>query len=103
VIRHPEIKRELYHGEFWSDGGYVGIVGEGINADIIRDYIKKQGRKTNQLKLVDFVQGGWFRCLTLPKADLPEGQTFGGRELHLKNSFNFFCLPKFLRSQDLFV
>ena len=54
-IRHPEIKKELYHGEFWSDGGYVGTVGEGINADIIRDYIKKQGRKGDQLKLIDFV------------------------------------------------
>jgi len=52
--RHPVIKEELYHGEFWSDGGYVGTVGEGTNADIIRDYIKKQGRKGNQLKLVDF-------------------------------------------------
>jgi putative transposase len=53
--RHPEIKKELYHGEFWSDGGYVGTVGEGINADIIRGYIKRQGRKGNQLRLVEFV------------------------------------------------
>ena len=55
-LRHPEIKRELYHGEFWSDGGYAGTVGEGINADIIRNYIKKQGRKDDQLKLIDFVK-----------------------------------------------
>ena len=54
-IRHPEIKKELYHGEFWSDGGYAGTVGEGINADIIRKYIKEQGRQADQLKLVDFV------------------------------------------------
>ena len=54
-IRHPEIKRELYHGEFWSDGGYVGTVGEGTNADIIRQYIKRQGRKGDQLKLINFV------------------------------------------------
>ena len=52
--RHPIIKKELYHGEFWSDGGYVGTVGEGINGDIIRNYIKNQGRKDNQLKLIDF-------------------------------------------------
>ncbi|MDP2947754.1 MAG: IS200/IS605 family transposase [Nanoarchaeota archaeon] len=52
--RHSEIKKELYHGEFWSDGGYVGTVGEGINGDIIRNYIKSQGRKTNQLKLFEF-------------------------------------------------
>ena len=53
--RHPEIKAELYHGEFWSDGGYVGTVGEGINGDIIRNYIKNQGRKGNQLRLINFI------------------------------------------------
>ena len=53
--RYPEIKKELWGGEFWSDGGYVGTVGEGINADIIRKYIAKQGRKSDQLKLVEFL------------------------------------------------
>ncbi len=52
---HEEIKKELYGGEFWSDGGYVSTIGEGINADIIREYIKKQGRKGNQLKLFSFI------------------------------------------------
>ena len=52
--RHPKIKEKLYHGEFWSDGGYVGTVGEGINGDIIRNYIKNQGRKGWQLRLDNF-------------------------------------------------
>ncbi len=52
--RFPEIKKELWGGEFWSDGGYIGTVGEGANADIIRKYIKNQGRNDNQLKLLDF-------------------------------------------------
>ncbi len=43
--RHPELKKELYGGEFWSDGGYVGTVGEGINADIIRIYVKNHTLK----------------------------------------------------------
>ena len=51
---HPDLKKELWGGEFWSDGGYVGTIGEGINAEIIRNYIKKQGRKEGQLKLIDF-------------------------------------------------
>ncbi len=51
---YPELKKELWGGEFWSDGGYVATVGEGVNADIIREYIKKQGRKGEQLKLFDF-------------------------------------------------
>ena len=53
--KYPSLKKDLWGGEFWSDGGYVGTVGEGINAEIIRDYIKKQGRKGEQLKLFDLV------------------------------------------------
>ena len=52
---HPDLKEELWGGEFWSDGGYVGTVGEGVNAEIIREYIRKQGKKGEQLKLFDFV------------------------------------------------
>mgnify|MGYP001563019252 FL=1 len=53
--KHPDLKKELWGGEFWSDGGYVGTVGEGVNAELIRNYIKSQGRKGEQLKLFDFV------------------------------------------------
>ena len=52
---YPDLKKELWGGEFWSDGGYVGTVGEGINGDIIRNYIKNQGRKGDQLKLINFI------------------------------------------------
>ena len=52
--QYPDLKKELWGGEFWSDGGFVGTVGEGINADIIRKYIEKQGRKAAQLKLFEF-------------------------------------------------
>ena len=50
----PDLKKELWGGEFWSDGGYVGTVGEGANADVIRGYIQKQGRKGTQLRLDNF-------------------------------------------------
>ena len=52
--KFPEIKKELWGGELWSDGGYIGTVGEGANAEIIRKYIQKQGRKGDQLRLLDF-------------------------------------------------
>ena len=52
--KYPEIKKELWGGEFWGDAGYIGTVGEGVNADIIRNYIKKQGRHNSQVKLSDF-------------------------------------------------
>lgn len=52
--KFPELRDELWGGEFWSDWGYIGTVGEGVNADIIRKYIKKQGRDASQLKLSNF-------------------------------------------------
>lgn len=53
--KFPDLKKELWGGEFWSDGGYVATVGEGVNAEIIRKYIQCQGRKGKQLKLIDFI------------------------------------------------
>ncbi|MBI4044361.1 MAG: transposase [Candidatus Diapherotrites archaeon] len=56
--RFKWLKEELWGGEFWSDGGYIGTVGEGVNADIIRRYIEKQGKKfdKSQMRLTDFVK-----------------------------------------------
>ena len=28
--KFPEVKKQLWGGEFWSDGGYVGTVGDGV-------------------------------------------------------------------------
>jgi putative transposase len=50
----PELEKDLWGGEFWNDGGYIGTVGEGVNAEIIRKYIQNQGRITAQLKLSEF-------------------------------------------------
>lgn len=55
----PEIKKSLWGGEFWSDGGYIGTVGEGVTAEIIRDYIERQGTSEEkegykQMNLMDF-------------------------------------------------
>jgi REP element-mobilizing transposase RayT len=51
---YPEIKEELRSGKVWSDLGYFGNVGEWVNAEIIRNYIKKQVKDINQLKLSCF-------------------------------------------------
>ncbi len=45
LTRFPEIKEDLWGGEFWNDGGYVGTVGEGTTAEIVRNYILRQGSK----------------------------------------------------------
>ena len=54
--RFPQVKRELWGGEFWGDGYYVRTVGSEVTAAVIREYIKKQGQETQhksyeQLKL----------------------------------------------------
>ena len=49
----PEIRKELWGSEFWSDGGYIGTVGEGVTAEIIRDYIEKQGICLRKKKVIN--------------------------------------------------
>ncbi len=36
---HPEIKQELWGGEFWEDGYFVRTVGDKVTADVVRKYI----------------------------------------------------------------
>lgn len=54
VFKHcPEIKKELYGGEFWTDGYYIATVSGRGSRKVIENYIKKQGRANDvvQLKL----------------------------------------------------
>ena len=36
----PEVKKQLWGGEFWSDGYFVRSVGDKVTSDVIRRYIK---------------------------------------------------------------
>ena len=41
--KFPKLKREeLWGGEFWSDGKYIGTVGEATSEKTIRNYIRNQ-------------------------------------------------------------
>jgi putative transposase len=46
----PEVKKELWGGEFWSDGYYVGTVGERGNWSIVEKYVREQGKPNEELK-----------------------------------------------------
>ena len=37
---YPEVKRELWGGEFWEDGYFVRTVGDKVTADTIKKYIQ---------------------------------------------------------------
>jgi putative transposase len=51
----PQIKKELWGGEFWTDGYYIATISARGNKQVIINYINNQGRKqdVNQLKLFE--------------------------------------------------
>jgi putative transposase len=52
----PEVKNELWGGEFWTDGYSIATISGKGNKAVIERYIKNQGRKKDieQLKLFEF-------------------------------------------------
>ena len=38
---HPEVKKKLWGGEFWSDGYFVTSVGKNTNEAVIQKYVKQ--------------------------------------------------------------
>jgi len=49
--RFPDLKKELWGGEFWTDGYYLATIGERGNLQIIENYIRGQGREPEEVKL----------------------------------------------------
>jgi putative transposase len=48
----PGLEKELWGGEFWSDGYFVRTVEDKVTSELIRQYIKYQHREhSKQLKL----------------------------------------------------
>ena len=58
--QHPEVKLILWGGSFWTSGYYANTVGQYANEEVIKKYIKEQGKEKEykqiyrgQLKLFD--------------------------------------------------
>jgi len=47
--RCPEVKRQLWGGEFWTDGYFASTVGKHGNEDTIGKYVKNQGTEYRKL------------------------------------------------------
>ena len=47
----PEVKKNLWGGQFWTDGYFISTVGAHGNEQMIQQYIQRQGEGTEQLKL----------------------------------------------------
>ena len=52
-LKLPEIKSQLWGGEFWTDGYYISTISNRGNRKVIEKYIQNQGRKSllNQLQM----------------------------------------------------
>ena len=50
----PNLKDELWGGEFWSDGGHIDTVGDGYDVKAMEEYILRQGISKHQLTLYEF-------------------------------------------------
>jgi len=48
--RKPFVKKELWGGEFWTDGYYVSTVGERGDWDTVERYVQKQGKPKAELQ-----------------------------------------------------
>jgi putative transposase len=51
----PSVKKDLWGGEFFTDGYYIGTISGKGNKKVIEDYIRNQGRSKDldQLKLFE--------------------------------------------------
>jgi len=43
----------LWGGEIWTDGYYVGTVGERGNWEVVKEYVRKQGRSEKDLRQLE--------------------------------------------------
>lgn len=47
--RCPHVKQQLWGGEFWSDGYFASTVGKHGDEEMIKKYVKNQGKEYMQL------------------------------------------------------
>ena len=47
--RCPQVKKQLWGGEFWTDGYFASTVGKHANEAMISQYVKKQGKEYTKL------------------------------------------------------
>jgi putative transposase len=49
----PEVRKQMWGGEFWSDGYFISTVGSHGTEEMLKQYVKNQGKSkdSNQLRL----------------------------------------------------
>ena len=49
-VECPQVKKQLWGGQFWSDGYFVATVGKNQNESVIKEYVKTQGKQDAEYK-----------------------------------------------------
>ena len=49
--RRPEVKEELWGGEFWTDGYFISSVGKHGSETAVTKYVKNQGKQKEYIML----------------------------------------------------
>ena len=49
--KHPEVKKKLWGGEFWTDGFFVSTVGRHGGENVIANYVRNQGEEKDYNQL----------------------------------------------------
>jgi putative transposase len=50
-VRRPEVKKQLWGGEFWSDGYFMSTVGKHGSEGAVSKYVKNQGKQRDYVLL----------------------------------------------------
>ena len=45
----PQVKKQLWGGEFWTDGYFASTVGKNGNENTVANYVKQQGNTYHKL------------------------------------------------------
>jgi len=53
-LKLPSVRKELWGGEFWTDGYYIATVSNRGSKETIERYIEKQGKKPQDIQLKMF-------------------------------------------------
>lgn len=85
---HPDVKKKLWGGEFWSDDYFVSTVEKFTSEKVIKEYVKNQGKEKDYKQLL----------LNFPKGD-PEEVHF----LERFKNYNKVVLRKKVQYQDTFL
>jgi hypothetical protein len=62
--RYPEVKKELWGGEFWEDGYFARTVGDKVTKDVIKKYIEYHQHRKMLSKNISSTTNMGRNCLS---------------------------------------